>query len=219
MDSGSIPVDLILFAMIAAFLVLRLRSILGRRTGFERPAAPVAPGGIGAPVIEARAEPVAVPRTAHILPDPTSEPGSTLLAMRKLGEFDPDRFLTGAGQAFGMIVNAFALGDRAALQPLLNTEMFAAFCDAINGRMERGETQISQLRDISELRIVGAVLTGSVAAITVRIVSDQISMIIDANKEPIHGTDAVTELADLWTFERDLTSPDPTWRLTGARSA
>jgi predicted lipid-binding transport protein (Tim44 family) len=219
MGGGSFPVDLILFAMIAAFLVLRLRSILGRRTGFERPAAPVVAAPVQPPIIEARAEPPSGPHTAHILPDPASEAGQALLEMRRAGDFDPERFLAGAGQAFGIIVAAFAAGDRERLKLLLSAEMFTAFCDAINGRMERGETQRSELREISELRIVGAALRGSVAEVTVRIVSDQISMIEDAAHNPISGTDAVTELTDLWTFERDLKSPDPTWRLSGARSA
>lgn len=220
MDSGSFPVDLILFAMIAAFLVLRLRSILGKRTGFERPAVVPPPASASQPpIIDVRAEPPSVPRTAHILPEPTSDAGQALLAMRRAGNFDPEQFLNGAAQAFAMIVGAFAAGDRATLQPLLSPEMFTAFGEAIDARQARGETQKSELRGISEIRILGASLKGSLAAIDLRIVSDQISFVLNQAGQPVSGTDAVTELTDLWSFERDLAVPDPTWRLTGARSA
>ena len=220
MDSGSFPVDLILFAMIAAFLVLRLRGILGKRTGFERPAVVPPPAAAAQPpIIEARAEPVSGPRIAHILPDPTSAAAQALVAMRRAGNFDPEQFLNGAAQAFAMIVGAFAAGDRATLQPLLSAEMFAAFVEAIDARAARGETQRSELRGISEIRIVGASLKDSLASIELRIVSDQISLTLDHAGQPLSGTDAVTELADIWSFERDLTAADPTWRLTGARSA
>ena len=220
MDSGSFPVDLILFAMIAAFLVLRLRGILGKRTGFERPAVVPPPAAAAqAPIIEARAEPMSGPRTAHILPDPTSAAAQALLAMRRAGNFDPEQFLNGAAQAFAMIVGAFAAGDRATLQPLLSAEMFAAFGEAIDARAARGETQKSELRGISEIRIVGASLKDSLASIELRIVSDQISLTLDHAGQPVSGTDAMTELTDIWSFERDLTAADPTWRLTGARNA
>src|SRR5271163_3750551 len=101
--SGGFPIDLILFGMIAAFLVLRLRSILGRRTGFERPAQPYQPPQpqrpTAGPVIEGRAEPVAAaPQT---VPDDASPAGQALARMRGIDQaFDPARFLAGVDQAF-----------------------------------------------------------------------------------------------------------------------
>ena len=81
---GGFPIDLILFGMIAAFLVLRLRSILGRRTGYERPPAPYQPQvAPAAPVIEGRAEPASQP-IARVLPDPNSPIGQTLASMRAI---------------------------------------------------------------------------------------------------------------------------------------
>src|ERR1700742_3928685 len=112
--SGGFPIDLILFGMIAAFLVLRLRSILGRRTGFERqtpPYQPQPPQPAAGPVIEGQAEPPSA--ATRKLPEPASAVGQTLAQMNKVDRtFDPASFLDGAEKAFRMIVAAFASGDR-----------------------------------------------------------------------------------------------------------
>lgn len=215
--AGNFPIDLVLFGMIAAFLVLRLRSILGRRAGFERAAPPAAsPGG---PVIEGRAEPVAA-KPVRPLPVPASPAGQALAAMRAVDRgFDPAHFLEGAEQAFRMVVGAYARGDRAALRPLLTDEAYRAFEAAIAAREAAGETQRSDIRAINVASIEQAVLTGTLASIAVRFVSDQVNMTVDKENRPVAGTDAVTEIVDLWTFERDLRSNDPVWRLAAARSA
>src|ERR1700677_737719 len=116
--SGGFPIDLVLFGMIAAFLVLRLRSILGRREGFERPPeAPVPepvpgrpmPRAVDGPVIDVAAEPAA----ARPLPDPAGPLGQVLGRMVQVDRsFEPGRFLSGAETAFRMIVLAFASGNR-----------------------------------------------------------------------------------------------------------
>ena len=222
MNAGTgFPIDLILFGMIAAFLVLRLRSILGRRTGFERPPQPYQPAqpNMGAPVIDAQAEPVpAAPNRA--VPDPASATGQTLSRMQTVDrKFAPAAFLDGAEKAFAMIVAAFAGGDRVALRSLLSDDTYRAFETAIAGREAAGQTQVSELRGIQSATIEAAELRSTVAQITVRFVSDQISLTRDKDGKEVSGTDAVTELTDLWTFERDLTAADPTWRLISARSS
>ncbi len=220
-SSGSFPIDLVLFGMIAAFLVLRLRSILGKRTGFERPAAPlqpVQPRKPAAPVIEGTAEPAPPPATTH-MPDPGTSADQALAEMRNIDRgFDPARFLAGADQAFRIVVKAFAAGDRAQLRPLLGDETFAAFDQAITAREKSGETQTSDIKSIQSIDIIDAALRGRVGSMTVRIVSDQISHTMDKDGRPLTGTDALTEIVDLWTFERDLGQPDPTWRLMAVRS-
>ena len=217
---GGFPIDLILFGMIAAFLVLRLRSILGRRTGYERPPAPYQPQvAPAAPMNEGRAEP-ASPPVARVLPDPNSSIGQTLASMHATDPgFDPTAFLNGAEQAFRIIVDAFAKGDRATLRPLLSDATYAAFDGAITARDAAGHTQVSEMRAIQSSTIEHAELAGSIAKLTVRFVSDQISYTKDASGNPVAGTDAVTELVDLWSFEHDLTSRDPVWRLVAATSA
>jgi predicted lipid-binding transport protein (Tim44 family) len=220
MGASGFPIDLVLFGMIAAFLVLRLRSILGKRTGFERPAPPVqqAPLRPAAPVIDAKAEP-AVPPATQAMPDAASPTGQALAGMRAIDRsFDPAGFLAGADQAFRMIVAAFAAGDRPALRSLLGDETYAAFEQAISAREKAGEKQVSEIKAIQNLSIDSAALKGRIGQVTARIVSDQVSYTQDANGRPLTGTDAVTEITDLWTFERDLGQPDPTWRLVAARS-
>jgi len=222
MGAGSFPIDLILFGMIAAFLVLRLRSILGKRTGFEQQAPPpVQPAPNRAPqppIIEGRAEP-APPPAAQTVPPLASPTGQALARMREIDRsFDPARFLAGAEQAFRMIVAAFAAGDRVQLRGLLSDETYKAFEEAISAREKAGDTQISQIKSIEQLAVEDANVRGTVGVVTARIVSDQISYTQDKNGRPTAGTDAVTEITDLWTFERDLTQRDPTWRLVAARS-
>jgi predicted lipid-binding transport protein (Tim44 family) len=220
MGASGFPIDLVLFGMIAAFLVLRLRSILGKRTGFERPAPPVqqAPLRPAGPVIDAKAEP-AVPAAAHTVPDAMSPTGEALAGMRAIDRsFDPAQCLAGADQAFRMIVAAFAAGDRAALRSLLGDETYSAFEAAITAREKTGEKQVSEIKAMQHLTIDSAGLKGRIGQVTARIVSDQVSYTQDANGRPLTGTDAVTEITDLWTFERDLGQPDPTWRLVAARS-
>lgn len=214
MDVGRFPVDLVLFGMIAAFLILRLRSILGRRTGFERP--PVQnftpPGPVQGPTIEGRAEPPAGP--ARPVPDPQSTLGKTLDRMRSIDRsFDPATFLSGAEGAFRIIVAAFAQGNRNEFRNLVGDDVFNSFDLAIAAREQAGHTQTSEVQSIEGATIENATLRGTVAQITVRFLSDQISLTKDAQGHIVAGTDAVTEIVDLWAFDRDLSARDPAWRL------
>ena len=218
--SGSFPIDLVLFAMIAAFLVLRLRGILGKRTGFEgAPSAGVRPVAREATAtIDGRAEPVPAAPTRS-LPDPASDTGRALADMAAIDKrFDPAQFLTGAEAAFRVIVTAFGAGDRVRLHPLLTDETYAAFETAITAREDAKHTQRTEVRDIVEATITAASLAGKVASITVHFVSQQVNLTTGTDGEPITGTDAVTEIADLWTFTRDLSQQDLAWRLAAAHS-
>lgn len=218
---GGFPIDLILFAMVAAFLVLRLRSVLGKRTGFERPPQAQLPQGP-----TARAEGVAdelPPPTGsgarRIVPDPRGPVGQALARIAAADHgFDPHRFLDGAEGAFRMIVAAYAQGDRATLRGLLSDDTYAGFEQAIAARERAGETQRTEIRSLHEIAIEGADLRGHTAEVTVRFVSDQVNMTTGPGGEIVAGSDAITEVVDIWTFQRDVTSPDPAWRLVATRS-
>ncbi len=223
--SGGFPVDLILFAMVAAFLVLRLRSILGRRTGFERPPAPLEPQAPGeaARTIDTTAEEAAEPRAlggpVRRLPAPTSPPGQALARIRSVDpSFDPNAFLDGAESAFRMIVTAFAAGDRETLRGLLSPDVFADFTAAIAAREQAGETQRTEVVAMRESAIVEADLRGTYATIGVRFVTDQINITTGPGGVLVAGSEAVTETIDIWTFARDLNAADPTWLLVATRS-
>ena len=221
--TGGFPIDLLLFGMIAAFLVLRLRSILGRRTGFERPAADakVAPAGAVRPVLPAAADAndlVADP-AARALPEPTSPAGQGLARIAAAEPaFNAGHFLGGAEAAFRLIVEAYAAGDRAALRPLLTDDTYHGFESAIAAREAAGEVQRGEIRAINTVAVEAAALRDNTASVIVRFVSDQINETLDRDGKPIAGTDAVTEITDLWTFERELRQPDPAWRLAAAQS-
>jgi predicted lipid-binding transport protein (Tim44 family) len=220
MESGGFPIDLILFGMIAAFLVLRLRGILGRRQGFERTTTTPLRGGPGAATatIDGTAEPAAP--GGRPLPDPLLPTGRELTRMQTVDRgFQPARFLDGAEQAFRLIVTAFAGGDRKTLAGLLTPDTLATFEGSIAAREAAGETQRTEVRAIRAATIEAATLVGTLADITVRFVSDQISLTTGRDGNPVAGTDALTEMIDLWVFRRDLSKPDPTWRLAAARSA
>jgi predicted lipid-binding transport protein (Tim44 family) len=219
MAMGGFPIDLVLFGLVAVFLVLRLISVLGKRTGFEQPMSRLVPQPSPAtnppPVIEAVPEPV-----HRALPDPAGPVGQVLLAMTGVDRnFAPQRFLDGAEAAFRLIVMAYAKGDRVQLQKLLSRQTYTAFEGAISAREAAGHTQKTDIRSVESVTIEQAHLAGTIATIEVRFVSDQVNLVLAADNSVVSGADAVTEIADLWTFERDLAQPDPAWHLVAARSA
>ena len=215
---GAFPVALVLFAGVAIFLILRLRSVLGKRIGFERQPLPpsAAPAFAQGPVIEGQALPVAAGRP---VPDPQSPLGERLMQIvRRTTDFDPPKFLDQAESAFRAIVAAFANGDRNTLKSLLTVHVYETFETAIAAREAANEKHRTDIKSIISASIEEAELLGDQAAIIVRFVSDQVNLTLDAGGNPANGTEAVVELTDLWTFERNLKTPGSGWRLAAARS-
>jgi len=212
------PVALVIFAGIAIFLVLRLRSVLGKRVGFERP--PIPPGQMqgfaASPVLDGQILP---PQIGRPVPDPRSALGERLMQIvNRDPNFDPPKFLTGAEAAFRAIVTAFATGDRATLKTSLTETVYQTFESAITAREAANQRHRTDIKAILSAVIEDAELIGDQAAVIVRFTSDQVNVTLDARGNPISGTEAITELVDLWTFERNLKSKDPAWRLAAARS-
>lgn len=222
--------DIILFALVAAFLVLRLRSVLGRRDGHHQPQAhdPFKPSA-------GREKPE---EKVVRLPDRSDRPsdaresaadaafngGSPLdagLTQIKVADpsFDPDDFLSGARVAFEMILSAYAAGDTAALKPLLSPEVFSNFSQSIRDREQAGETMELNLVGITSADLVEAYMAGRTAHVTVKFVSEQASVIRDEQGEIVDGDAAhVSEVTDFWTFARDTRSSDPNWTLVATGS-
>lgn len=227
MTDGSQFIDIALFAMVAVFLGLRLRSVLGRRTGNEPPPgergfngpAPAAPPG---PNNVIDMGPRRRPTSADIIELPGDD-GTVAAGLAQISAVDPNftagHFHAGARAAFEMIVAAFAEGDEATLRPLLSDEVFDNFARAIRARQASGEVCQSRLLQLAEADFVEARLIGRQASVTMRFVSQQLIVVRDSNGAVIEGDPArPVQIVDQWTFARDVTSPNPNWLLVATRS-
>jgi predicted lipid-binding transport protein (Tim44 family) len=211
----------VLLAMVAGFLALRLYSVLGKRTGHEQQPLPR--------TAEDRPASLAVPRTIDVTPEvrepanrniePRAEAGLRAIVAGEQG-FDVSRFLEGAQAAYRMTLEAFWRGDEAELRDLANDEVADAFGEAIAQRREAGETLDNRLVSIERAMIADAALTGREARITVRFDADIAAVTRDAEGHVIAGSlvDAV-ETHDVWTFARTLRSNDPNWKLADTDEA
>jgi predicted lipid-binding transport protein (Tim44 family) len=234
--------DIILIGLVAIFLILRLRSVLGKRTGNERPPArdpftPPAPPPT----------PTGQPRLGdapsgndNVIPLPKemsrpslaiNAPGgirSTVMPNAVAGvaairaadpSFEPIGFAGGARSAFTAIVEAFAKGDTGPLRQLLDPQTFASFESAIRGRNERREKAETTLIGFEASDIADAAMQGSFAEVTVRFVSEQINVVRNAEGQIADGNpNEVQKVIDLWTFRRDTKSSDPNWLLIKTES-
>ena len=132
---------------------------------------------------------------------------------------DLDEALTGGRAAYEMTVTAFAQGDRRILKGLLSREVYEGFETAIRERESRGETIETRFISIDKAEIAAAELRGRVAQVTVRFVSQLISVTHDRSGAVIEGSpDKVTDVTDVWTFARDLSSRDPNWKLVATEA-
>lgn len=219
----------IIFMIAAVVIFYQLRSVLGRRTGNERP--PFDPYS-GPRTKEQGAEQpgdnvVALPRkrgasepeVSYAAIDAIAKPGSDinkgLRAIRDADpSFEPKTFLDGAKMAYEMIVTAFASGDRKTLKNLLSKEVFDGFVAAISEREAKGEQVQSSFVGINKADYVSAEMKGGEAHVTLRLVSELISATRDKAGEVVSGDpDTVAEVKDVWTFARDTRSKDPNWKL------
>ena len=224
---GDLPhyFDIILFAMVAAFLVLRLRSVLGRRTGQERRPDPIlrraeVPGDkLGDKVVALGSRNPAVPPPVITATPPDAVAAGLERIHAADPGFDAAQFVEGARFAFEMIVGAFAAGDKARLRPLLSDEVYQPFATAIDERSSAGETLETRIVALKRLDITEAGLTGRVARITVKFVSDQINMLRAHDGSVVDGDpDHAIEKTDFWSFTRDTRASDPNWVLVATAS-
>jgi predicted lipid-binding transport protein (Tim44 family) len=223
----------IIFLALAIFIFARLRSVLGTRTGRERPPYdPYAPREAPkpapaekpvtiqnrteeAPVLrDAEREVPAGERWAGIAPAGSAVAAGLDAIAAADRSFDARHFLDGAKGAYEIIVNAFAEGDRKTLRNMLGKDLFEEFAAAINEREAKGYKMESRFVSIDKAEIKTAVLDGREARITIDFVSQLVSATRDKDGAVVEGsTEGLTEVEDLWTFARDVTSPDPNWKL------
>ena len=223
MGDGFAFFDIIIFAMLAGYLVFQLRRVLGRRTGQEeqRRANP----------FKRQPEDAAENDNVIALPDkgvkesPAEEmagldPEMNGLTQLKLldPEFDDREFLRGAKGAFEWIVAAFARGDRNELGNLLSAALFENFEEAINQRERANETLETTIASMKSATIDDVVLEGSVVSITVEFLTDQVKVTRDAQGNVVEGDpNKIETLSDIWVFARDVRARDPNWQLVATR--
>lgn len=211
----------VLLAMVAAFLALRLYSVLGKRTGQEQQPLPrradELPASIPSPRTVDVVSDIRVPESRNI--ESGAEAGLRQIVAGEPG-FDVPRFLEGAKAAYRMTLEAFWRGDDEMLKTLALPDVHAAFAEAIAARREAGETLDNRLVSIERAVISDARLDGREARITVRFDADIAAVTRDAEGNVIAGslTDAV-ETHDVWTFARTLKSGDPNWKLADTDEA
>ena len=228
----------IIFLALAVVIFMRLRSVLGQRTGRERP--PYDPyaarDAVRSPVVDKKVvtlptQPVEAPPRQAEAAQPSSErwkgiaeTGSAVAAGLDAiaatdPSFDAKHFIAGARAAYEMIVTTFAEGDRRQLRTLLSREVFDGFDAAITEREGKGETAETRFVSIDGSTITAAELRSRTAQITVRFLSKLVSSTRDRNGTVIDGSaDKVTDVTDVWTFARDVSSRDPNWKVVATEA-
>lgn len=220
-------IEIIVWAMFAGFIFLRLRSVLGRRTGNERPPRtgrfgrqPAGPGDRNASDADHQG---AGPDEDAGIGDfkglaPQVRQGLEAI-WRHDKAFDLERFLDGAKKAYEVILEGFWAGDKDDIRPFIGDDIFEQFSSAIEAREKEGLTVENKLVETTDLSVDDARLEGDIAEITLRFVSDIISITRNREGELVEGnmSDAV-KVTDIWTFAKGTRSSDPNWTLIATRA-
>lgn len=241
---GKIDIFTLLFLVLAVIVILRLRSVLGRKnseddTRVERYKAEQRARAASA---QGQDKVVTLPRRDRADAAPDKSVGTAAAAdieekVRTLASgnesladglmavaradrsFDPDHFIAGSRQAYEMIVTAFAEGNRKTLKTLLSKDVFEGFSAALADREGRGELIDQSFVGINKAEIVEAELKGGMAHVTVRFASELISATRDRGGTVVAGDPKrIKEVIDIWTFAREVASRDPNWKLVATQA-
>jgi predicted lipid-binding transport protein (Tim44 family) len=226
MGDGFQFLDIILFAAIAAFFVLRLRGVLGKRTGHDKQKTD--PFGPRESAEDEDDKVISLPdRSKNAGAEETAEDAAAatplaagLIQVKRADKsFDPDEFVSGARTAFEWVIDAFAQGDAKTLRPLLSNDVYGDFSGAIEERENAGQVLETTLVGITDAAIIEAELQGRTAFVTIKFVSEQVNVVRDGDGEIVEGDPShVTKITDIWTFARNTRSRDPDWTLVATRS-
>lgn len=230
MGQGFQFLDIIFFAVIAGFILLRLRSVLGTRTGNEkRPEDAIRRQKTPSPDKRRDDNVVRLPGAENdgwasdesMGITPNSPLAQSLTEIQLIDRnFNPQYFLSGARQAYEMIISAFANGDRETLRPLLHDDVYTQFDQAIAEREAENQSMETELVRMGDVRITAATLTETMAEITIKFSVELISAVRNADGAILQGHPTVPqEVSELWTFARDIGSKDPTWLLIATTPA
>ena len=217
--------EIIFFAMVAIFIILRLRSVLGRRTGNERPAQRTFVNNRDDTRRADGSNVVQLPdRNGANDSDATLDTESGIASgTSSIQEADPSftvsSFVSGANTAYEMILHSFASGDTETLRSLLDDDVYEEFQLAIDSREERHETLETTLVSIKETEIIEAQLQNQLAEVTLRYRSQVVNVVRSLDGTEVSGDPhVIQELTDYWTFARDVQSANPNWKLTATRN-
>jgi len=222
MGSSFSIIEIIVYAMVAGFLILKLRSVLGRRTGHEKQQ----PDPFSAPAEAAneseRDNVIALADRSAVDEAEIDERDPLTASLMRIKLADPDfddkEFAAGARGAFEMIVQAYAAGDVDTLKALVSGPLYGGFVQAIEEREQANETQETTIVTFRSSEITEAELDGNEARVTVEFVTEQVKATRDAAGKVVDGDpDKIEVLTDIWTFERDVRASDPNWELVAAR--
>ena len=212
---SNVLIQLLVLAGIAIFLILRLRSVLGTREGFEKPPVP-------APLPDARKGKFEVIEggSDRDITDHVAEGSDAARALAEMKKAEPSfslsGFLGGARGAYEMILTAFEKGDLTSVKPFLSEDVYEAFIEVVAARKARGLTVSTEFLGIRELAVSGAEFDARTreGEVTVRFASEMITAIRNAEGEVVEGSaKEVRRQRDLWTFARKMGSNDPNWQL------
>ncbi|WP_427964472.1 Tim44/TimA family putative adaptor protein [Altererythrobacter sp.] len=215
-------VEIVILAMIAAFLGLRLYSVLGQRAEHEEESIPhrfdAGDKGEGKDPAAAKSTKPAPSQFQQRQPRLEGVMPAVERGVREIASADPRfdiiAFLEGAKGAYGMILDAFWKGDSETLRQLCDDDVFASFDSEIEGRKAAGHTLDNKLIRIEETRIHSASLEGRTARVAVLFIADIAAVTRDKDGNVIAGSlDDAVESRDIWTFAREVDSADPNWLL------
>lgn len=214
MEGGFSYGDIIVIGVIAAFILLRYRAMLGEKTGRDTTQTP-APMNEFERVIQL---PAAKMPAMELKKDDLAAYGSLaeqFVAMRAIDrEFSPDEFMMGARAAFEMVIESFTKADRDTLKMLLSPELYKSFDQSLTDARAAGRINATTLVAITKADITEAKLSGTVATITVDFVSEQIQLIRDPEGKILEGDPSEQHrVEDNWVFTRNLASADPNWKI------
>ena len=221
MSQGFQFFDLVFLGIIAVFILLRLRNVLGTRTGHEKPPEDTRTGRPGTVNGQKEGKVIALPRRGGPGGSEAALSPAEIRLRQSLTEialadphFDADNFADGARQAYELIIIGFAQGNRELLRGMVGEEVFANFDAAITAREAAGQTMETRLAAINDARITQASLRGNMAEVSVKFTADLISCVNDSAGQLVQGHPAVPQqVSELWTFARVTDSSDPNWSL------
>ena len=211
------PIDIIIYAVVAAVMVFWLRSVLGTKHGEERERPnPFEERPDAAPQMDNGLDPIDMQPAHETFASGNDKVDAGLVQIALADKsFNLKEFKENAEDAFMIIVTAFADGDRETLRDLCTDAVYSAFDAAITEREKAGETVVTEIHAVRKMDVTAAGVDKKTAYVTMRITADETYVVQDADGNILAGhPDRVSDMTDKWTFSRDTKSKDPRWFLS-----